>query len=151
MVAFGLLASTWPGSRAERDLEQLRLEVQYGVAAVLQESGASRGRPAPARRHRHALGWQVGGLWEGRPPRSLRCVESWSAEGVDPAGFDELSLKSVMRPGVGIPGRVWEEGTVVWVRDMANEPELPRSEAAGVAGMKGAVGFPLRTSTGSWA
>ena len=149
VLAFGLLAVYVARLRAERDLEQLRLEVQYGVAAVLQESGTLReAAPRLLEVIGTALGWEVGGLWEGRPPRSLRCVESWSAEGVDPAGFDELSLKSVLRPGVGIPGRVWEDNAVVWVRDMANEPELPRSEAAGVAGLKGAVGFPLRTSVG---
>ena len=149
MVAFGLLGVHVARLRADRDLEQLRLEVQYEVAAVLQASDTLvEAAPRLLEAIGIPLGWQLGGLWEGRPPRVLRCVESWSAEGVDPAGFDELSRKFVMRPGVGLPGRVWEEGRPVWVPDMASEPDLPRSEAAAAAGIKGAVGFPLRTSTG---
>ena len=135
--------------RTDRDQDQVRLEMQYGVAATLQEC---RTLEAAAPRLLEAigrpLGWQFGGLWEVRPSGALRLVESWSAERIDESEFYEASRAIVMRRGMGLPGRVWDRGEAISLEDLALDPSLPRSEIAAEAGVKGGVAFPLLTSSG---
>jgi PAS domain S-box-containing protein len=144
-----LIAYYLAGVRVEREHDQRRLEVQFRVARTLQESATiEEAAPQLLESIGTALGWQLGGLWQVHRSRVLRCVESWYAPGVDSEGFEQLSRQFVLRPGVGLPGRVWESGRTSWVSDVTLDRELPRAELAAKASLRGAVGFPLRTSAG---
>lgn len=46
--------------------------------------------------------------------------------------------------GTGVPGSVWAQRRAVWVTDVAQESNLPRREAAGLAGLKSAMAFPIQ-------
>jgi signal transduction histidine kinase len=46
--------------------------------------------------------------------------------------------------GTGVPGSVWAQRRAVWVTDIAQESNLPRREAAGLAGLKSAMAFPIQ-------
>ena len=48
----------------------------------------------------------------------LRCVETWSADGVAAADFDAVSRTIVLAPGEGLPGRVWRTGEPAWIADV---------------------------------
>jgi PAS domain S-box-containing protein len=135
--------------RAHRENDRRRLEVQYKVARTLQEAQTlEEAAPELIEAIGVALGWEVGGLWQVRRPRVLRCVASWYAPGVDPTGFEKLSRDFVLRPGIGLPGRVLETGRPAWVADVTTERGMPRAELAAHAGLRAAVGFPLGTSAG---
>jgi PAS domain S-box-containing protein len=145
----GVLAVSVARLREQREADSQRLEIQYAVARTLQEARSMHeAAPRLLEAVGRPLGWEIGGLWERRQGRTLRCVESWYAPGVDPKGFDKLSRQFVLRPGVGLPGRVMDTGEAQWMPDVAEERDFPRAELAAKAGLRGAVGFPLRTSAG---
>ena len=138
--------------RVERDEEQVRLEMQYGVAATLQEcSTLEEAAPRLLDAIGRPLDWQFGGLWEIRPSGALYCVESWSAEGFDESEFYEASRAIVMRRGMGLPGHVWERGEAISLQDVSLDPSLPRSEIAAQAGGEEAWLSRSSRPLGSWA
>src|SRR5262249_44176631 len=51
---------------------------------------------------------------------------------------------SAFGPGVGMPGRIWESGSPVWIPDVPRDQNFPRADVATRAGLHGAVGFPVR-------
>jgi PAS domain S-box-containing protein len=152
LVGLGLLAAAavavwiWR-MRAAHELDSKRLRVQYAVARTLYEARSlEEAAPGLLESIGRPLGWDVGGLWVVSPPRVLRCIDSWHAAGIDPAGFDKLSRQYVVRVGFGLPGRIWESGEPGWVPDVVEDRDFPRAELASQAGLRGAVGFPIRTS-----
>jgi PAS domain S-box-containing protein len=96
------------------------------------------------------LGWRLGAVWEAAPddPEALRCVETWHAEGVDAADFEEVTRATILAPGEGLPGRVWREGESAWIADVAADDNFPRAEAAWRAGLHAAFCFPIRSASG---
>lgn len=49
------------------------------------------------------------------------------------------------RSGVGLPGRVLENGSPVWITDVEQDPYFPRSPAAAALGVHAAFAFPVRS------
>jgi PAS domain S-box-containing protein len=149
VLSTGVLSVYVSHLRAQRDEDQVRLEMQYGVAATLQECQTlEEAAPRLLEAVGRPLEWQFGGLWAIRPSGSLQCVASWSVPGVDASEFYEASRAIVMRRGMGMPGRVWERGEAISLEDLTLDPSLPRSQIAIDAGVKGGVAFPLLTSSG---
>ena len=133
--------------RAHSQRDQLRARIQYAVASTLQESaGLLDAAPRLLRSIGEPLGFVVGGLWEALPDRSLRCVETWSAPGVDAEEFEAITRGLVMEEGAGIPGSVFKPGAAQWFQDVPFDPALPRADAAAAAGLVAGCAFPLRTS-----
>ncbi|MEZ6121672.1 MAG: GAF domain-containing protein [Planctomycetaceae bacterium] len=58
------------------------------------------------------------------------------------AQFREASTSMSFQRGQGLPGRVWEQRTPVFLRELIST-EFLRSHEAGAAGMTTAVGFPV--------
>ncbi len=91
-----------------------------------------------------ALSWSFGALWVASPGReSLVCVESWTADGFDSAGFEQTTRALRMKDGVGLPGRVWITGEPAWIVDLPGAENFPRAEAAAAAGLGTAFAFPI--------
>jgi PAS domain S-box-containing protein len=96
------------------------------------------------------LGWDLGAAWEIAPParEHLRCVEVWCATGTDTSGFEELSRRTRLARGVGLPGRVWESGDPCWIPDVTADANFPRAAGAAAAGLHAAYCFPICGSGG---
>ena len=96
------------------------------------------------------LGWELGAVWEvALPGRGhLRCVEVWCAPGTEASGFEDLSRRTVLGRGVGLPGRVWESGDPRWIPDVTVDPNFPRAAGAVAAGLHAAYCFPICGSRG---
>jgi two-component system cell cycle sensor histidine kinase/response regulator CckA len=45
---------------------------------------------------------------------------------------------------VGLPGRIWESGQPLWIKDVTLDPSFVRADLAAKAGFHGAFGFPIR-------
>ena len=146
-VFAGLIAVYIAALRARAQHDQLRATIQYAVAATLQESA-----DLPDAAHRllraigEPLGFVAGGIWQVLPDRSLRCVQTWCADGVHADAFEAPTREPVLGEGVGIPGSVLAPGAAVWVENIPFYRGLPRAEAAAAAGLRAGVAFPLRTS-----
>lgn len=132
-------------ARKSAEASQKRLLTQYKVASVLAESpdlekAASQILEVVCRN----LGWQVGGLWTpDSAAGKLRCLRFWHVPGEQNRQFSTVSKQHEFNKGEGLPGRVWQEGTPVWLTDVSKELNFPRVKAAGKLGLHGAFAFPL--------
>jgi phosphoserine phosphatase RsbU/P len=125
---------------------EARLRVQYELARTLSEAH-SLGEAAPMllRTVGEALGWDLGVIWGLDIERSvLRCVATWRAPGSDAAAFEELSSRTTLRKGVGLPGRVWAEGRSAWIPDVTRDSNFPRAPVAADDGLHGGFAVPIR-------
>src|SRR5262252_2683616 len=66
-----------------------------------------------------ALGWEYGALWEvDRPGTALRFVGSRGDDSHRFTEFVDLSRKTALPRGVGLPGRVWASGRPAGIPDV---------------------------------
>ena len=92
-----------------------------------------------------ALDWELAEYWEVDPEReAMHFVTSWKRPGRDTSSYEATAATTGYPRGEGLAGRVWETGAPVSVPDVASD-DSPRSAAAAAAGLKGIVGFPVRS------
>jgi PAS domain S-box-containing protein len=130
---------------ASRDLQPL----EHAVAKILAQTD----RPvevygATLQAIGHALGWDLGAVWELDPHDGrLHCVRTWHAGGRT-AAFEVLTERMPLSFGEGLPGRVLASGQPLWIPDVRDDTNFPRADAASNSGLHAAVGFPLRSPQG---
>jgi PAS domain S-box-containing protein len=91
-----------------------------------------------------ATGWILGQAWIPRlGGRVLECSAAWWEADAGMETFRAVSHGFTFRPGVGLPGRVWESKAPAWISDVTAEPNFPRAQAAREAGLKAAVAIPV--------
>ena len=132
-----------PGVAPER-----RLATQHAaVSALAESSGMAEAVPRLLDAVGTGIGWDYGSLWmpesNGGGGPVLRCVDTWSSPAVDVGEFALVSREVEFRPGVGLPGRVWESGSPAWVTDVTKELNFPRAPAARDAGLHTGFAFPV--------
>jgi diguanylate cyclase (GGDEF)-like protein/PAS domain S-box-containing protein len=92
-----------------------------------------------------ALDWELAEYWEVDAEReSMHFVTAWKRPGRDTSSYEATAAEASYRRGEGLAGKVWETGAPVSVTDLATD-ESPRSVAAVAAGLRGIVGFPVRS------
>jgi PAS domain S-box-containing protein len=57
--------------------------------------------------------------------------------------FVETTEKMKFRPGEGLPGRVLRNGSLDWIANIAEDVNMPRSQACRQCGLKGGVAVPV--------
>ena len=126
--------------RAER-LRTLRFSVTETLAtAPTLEDAAPRVLSAIG----EGLGWEVGHLWLlDERDAALHWKGTWTAAGSSSHEFENTTRGRAFGPGVGLPGRVLEEGMPVSVEDVREDPSLPLQGPASLEGLRGAVAFPI--------
>ncbi len=90
------------------------------------------------------LRWKAGAIWEvteGAP--ALGFVSGWSVPKLDAEPLWKLSRELSFERGVGLPGRAWETGEVVWLADVRRDPNFPRRPAAVELGLQAALAIPV--------
>jgi two-component system, sensor histidine kinase and response regulator len=92
-------------------------------------------------------GSEVGGVWTINDRQVLECAAFWRAAGVEVPEFHALSRRTTFEPGVGLPGRVWQRRTPVWIEDVQLDTNFPRMPAAVENGLHGAIALPLASGT----
>jgi PAS domain S-box-containing protein len=129
----------------ERKRAQQRLAAQYAITRVLAESaGLEEAIPRILEAICKTLDWDAGMLWvPDRHTEVLRCVEVWKSPSKAIQEFESISRGQTFEPGVGLPGRVWQEARPVSIPDLSAEPSFPRAEMARQVGLRGAFGFPV--------
>jgi signal transduction histidine kinase len=90
-------------------------------------------------------GWPIGHVFLlSRDGETLVPTGVWHLD--DPkrfAGFKRMTESSMFTRGVGIAGRVLEEGKPVWIPDAKADTNFPRAQAADGAGINAAFAFPI--------
>lgn len=95
--------------------------------------------------------WVLGEVWVYDAAASvLRLDGAWHSPGLrDVHGRELASAGLTVRPGVGPVGRVWQRDAPVWIHDLREEPEHESVDSAARLGLRSAVGFPIRTRSGT--
>ncbi|MBI4389257.1 MAG: PAS domain S-box protein [Nitrospinae bacterium] len=93
-----------------------------------------------------ATGWPVGHayLFPGDDTSVLEPSNIWHLD--NPVQFEtfvRVTEGALMRPGIGLPGRVLESGNPAWIVDVTRDPNFPRAKQAGDIGVKGGFAFPI--------
>lgn len=95
------------------------------------------------------IGWPVGHVYLYDADRdALVPTDNWHFE--EPARFTtfrRVTMKTVLPPGLGLPGRVFLTGKPAWIYDMQVEPGQPRSLSGPALGVRGAFAFPVAIRT----
>src|SRR5262245_41239615 len=130
----------------QRTAAERRLAAQHAAALALAESRAlADGAPRILQAICQSLGWAHGALWQvAASGRELRCVETWHELALDLAQFDAASREMHFRPGVGLPGRVWQSGRPAWIPDVVEDTNFPRAKIAAAENLHAALGFPVK-------
>jgi diguanylate cyclase (GGDEF)-like protein/PAS domain S-box-containing protein len=91
------------------------------------------------------LDWELAEYWEVDAEREvMHFVTAWKSPGRDTTSYESTASQTSYRRGEGLAGRVWESGAPVTVADVASD-DSPRGVAAVAAGLRGIVGFPVRS------
>ena len=136
-------------AQAKHASEQ-RLAAQYAIVRVLAESlTLEDALPRILQAVCESLGWEHGAVWQvDAPANLLRCVRTWHIAARRFTEFEELSLNSAFAPGIGLPGRVLQDGRPHWVPDVTHDTNFPRASIAAKEGLHGALAFPILAGGG---
>jgi PAS domain S-box-containing protein len=151
IVGVGGIMAVWIAEiRESREHSAELLASQAAVARVLMSADTlATATPKLLATLGGQLGWELGALWTVRPRSStIVCVEVWSDRSIDVPEFLAGTRAAEFAPSEGLPGRVWASGEPEWVPDVLDDENFPRAEAAREAGLRGALAFPIRSSSG---
>lgn len=89
-------------------------------------------------------GWEVGHVYVPNSEGILHPSDMWYIS--DPPQFKtirEVTQSTTFKPGVGLPGRVFESGKPVWIRDLRKDPNFPRARMVKDLGVDSGFAFPV--------
>ena len=121
------------------------LELEYTVTRIVAEV-ATPADATPGMLHAicESTGWEIGVIWNVDPQTHLlHCVDTWHLPDTAITNFEILTRERGVLPGEGLPGRVLADGQPLWVTDLRQADNLPRTEAAANEGFSSAFCFPL--------
>lgn len=90
-------------------------------------------------------GWSYGEVWTPKADgSSLDYGFSWHGDSLRHGRLVETSMVMSIKPGAGVPGRVWQEKKPLWLSDVSVDGDVfLRAPAAIEAGLKSALGVPV--------
>jgi PAS domain S-box-containing protein len=133
-----------PGRAAAADLSS-RQQILFDTARALTESPSlEEAAPRMIEAICNALGWQCGAIWEvDRTQKRMHCAGTWHAPGLPFAEFTGATARTTFEPGVGLPGRVWQNRAPAWIPDVTRDGNFPRAAAAERVGLHAAFALPI--------
>jgi putative methionine-R-sulfoxide reductase with GAF domain len=90
---------------------------------------------------RSQFGWAYGSYWAVDPSDNLLHFRVESGSAGDE--FRQVTLSATFAEGVGLSGRAWRARDLVFVSDLAELTDCVRAPAAGRAGVRSGVCFPI--------
>jgi diguanylate cyclase (GGDEF)-like protein/PAS domain S-box-containing protein len=93
-----------------------------------------------------ATGWAFGQVWLPTEERdTLALAPIWTGAAPAFEAFHTASADQRFARGEGLPGRAWATGSSVWIRDLADDANFPRSATAREVGLTSAMAVPITT------
>ncbi len=123
-----------------------RLALQLVVSQIVGENSSS---DVAAMRILEALcvsqGWDLAVKWEVNSEENLlEFSTGWGAPDGSTEAMIQESMGVTLAPGVGLPGKVWQEGRPVWIADLASAPTGQRVQMALKHSMVSGWAVPVR-------
>jgi PAS domain S-box-containing protein len=127
----------------ERRQAEQRQATQFAVTRVLAEAASlAEATPRVLRAVCEGLNWDLGAMWCAES-EVLRCEDLWSTDPERFRTFEEATREASFSHGIGLPGRIWSDGTI-WIPDVSQDRNFPRAKMASECGLRGAFGFTVR-------
>jgi len=132
----------------ERREIALRQKLGYEVAGILaQATDADNALHLTLQTICRTLNFPFGSVWWlNAGDRRLHARKVWSVPERRNGPLETLSRSISYPPGLGLPGKVWENRKAIWVSASQGDPSYPRSDAAVAEGLESAFAFPLYVS-----
>ena len=148
VVMFMFLAATVEERRlvaATLHESERRLAGNLAVTRILAESPAlSDATLRILKTIGESLNWEVGAMWTpDAQVNVLRCLSVWRADSARTEKFKSVTEVLTFAPGIGLPGRVWATLKPVWIPDVTNAENFPRSPFAIADGLHSGFAFPI--------
>jgi GAF domain-containing protein len=118
-----------------------RLAVTQVVATLMRAEDERSATRVALEAVREAFGWGYGSYWRIDDGSDVLRFDSESGSAGDE--FREVTLRATFAEGVGLSGRAWKARDLVFVQDLAELTDCVRAPAAGRAGVKSGVCFPI--------
>ena len=123
-----------------------RLALQLVVSQIVGENSSS---DVAAMRILEALcvsqGWDLAVKWEVNSEENLlEFSTAWGAPDGSTEAMIQESMGVTLARGVGLPGRVWQEGRPIWIGDLEAAPRGPRLNTALRHSMVSGWAVPVR-------
>ena len=127
--------------------EEARRAAEHGVIRVLASNAPPEEvGPRGLRAVCEALGWDLGAFWVADSAgERIRCQAIWHRGGAALEEFARASRETVLAPGAGLPGRVWREGSPLWIDDVLRDDNFPRLQSAAEVGLHAAFAVPIHS------
>lgn len=127
-----------------------RQDAEHRVTRLLAESHTIEdAAPGVLEAIAEAFEWNVGALWLlNEDAKQLWCASVWDAAAQSDDSFVEACRQARFERGEGLPGRVWEEGHAIWIRDSVESENFPRARHAAGRGLHAALGVPIFGNAG---
>lgn len=124
---------------------QQLLQMQYAVVRILAESRRLDDAALNILKVIcETLTWDLGLLWTiDAEDQVLRCLKTWDCSSLPLDEFITLNQSRTFMPGIGLPGRVWQDGQPVWISKLVEDKNFPRSALASGVGLCTGFGFPI--------
>jgi len=128
-----------------RKQAERRLTVQYAVTRLLAESETvAQTVPRLLETIGASMSWSAGAFWAVDEVRGvIYCLDFWQEPGAGAAALEAASRAAAFAPGVGLPGRVWQSGSAVWLADVRHDDNFPRTKAAIASGLLAGFASPI--------
>jgi hypothetical protein len=118
-----------------------RLAVTDVVGSMMQATDEMSATRIALETVRQAFGWAYGSYWTIKDQDDVLRFELESGSAGDE--FREVTLQASFAEGVGLSGRAWRARDLVFVQDLAELTDCVRAPAAGRAGVKSGICFPI--------
>ena len=97
-------------------------------------------------------GWPIGHAYSAKNVDGeirLLSEKMWTTNitDTDLDAFKEISEKYIFKSGEGLPGRVYQVGSVQTIYDVTKDNNFPRAQHADNIGVRGAFAFPIKNAT----
>lgn len=130
---------------SDRKRAEQRLRAQYAITRILTETTTLE---AGVNRILQVLcgaqGWAMGEFWQvDDVSQHLGCVTIWHRRRSQMQSFAQQTRQMTLSLGQGLPGMVWQSGLPICTPDISQEAQCPRAQIAAIAGLRGALGFPV--------
>ncbi len=125
-----------------RQAAQMRWDAQHRVTRILAESTSlEQAAPPMLEVICRCLDWSAGELWTiDAEHQQLRCMSQYPQT---QSAFSEATRRSRFRPGEGLPGRIWQNASPVWIESIASEDLFQRTATALQEGLHSGIGVPI--------
>lgn len=138
LIGFGI--DITDRKRAER-----RLALHDAIADILTTTtSVSETYPQILQAICHTLDWRVGILWRMDYHRqALGAAAIWPSDSPQAQAMSTSHAGWALTPPAGLAGQVWDIRNPLWIRDLADYPKDPRSQAALEVGLHAGFAIPI--------